>query len=83
MTSIWIWIAKLCKIIKSKYRIKDGLDKKDQQQNFLQLYYLAFIKLILKVLAQLQLRQDFKKTYIEKLKLKIKQTLIRINQLKI
>lgn len=83
MISIWIWIVKLCKIIKNKYKIKDGQDKKELLQNFLPLFYLVFIKLILKVLAQLQLRQDIRKLIIEKLKLKINQTFIKTNQLRI
>ena len=83
MISIWIWIVKLCKIIKNKYKIKDGQDKKELLQNFLPLFYLVFIKLILKVLAQLRLRQDIRKLIIEKLKLKINQTFIKTNQLRI
>jgi hypothetical protein len=47
------------------------------------MFYLVLIKLIQKVLAQLQLRQDTKKIITEKLKLKINQILIKTNQLRI
>jgi len=83
MISIWIWIIKLCKTIKSKFRIKDGPDKKDQLQNYHPLFYLVFIKLILKVLVLLLLRQDFKKIFIEKQKLKNNLIFIKTNRLKI
>jgi hypothetical protein len=83
MISIWIWIVKLCRIIKNRYKIKDGLDKNDLQLSYLLLFYLVFIKPILKVPTLLLLRQVIRKTIIEKLNIKSNQIFTKTNRLRI